>query len=55
MCELLEALRVRGKGQQSLKKGDFQDLNFDRSRAFYEFELRADLGDVMMEICDLPL
>ncbi len=49
----LERLRVRAEELDVL--GDFRDLALDRSRALYELEVTADLGDAMVQSSDLKL
>ena len=36
-------------------RGDYRELYLDRSRALYEMEVKADLGDAMTEISALRL
>jgi outer membrane protein TolC len=49
----LERLQVEREELQVT--GDFRDLYLDRSRALYEMDMTADLGDSMTQIADLQL
>jgi len=49
----LENLRLRLEGLKV--RGDYRELYLDRSRALYELEVKADLGDAMTEISALRL
>ncbi len=49
----LENLRVRLEGLKV--RGDYRELYLDRSRALYELEVKADLGDAMTEISAVRL
>lgn len=46
----LDALRVQREEMQTLEV--FRELNLDRSRALYEMEVKADLGDAMVQITE---
>lgn len=46
----LDALRVQRDQMRALQ--DFRELNLDRSRALYEMEVKADLGDSMVEVTE---
>jgi outer membrane protein TolC len=46
----LDALRVQREQMRALQ--DFRELNLDRSRALYEMEVKADLGDSMVQVTE---
>jgi len=48
----LELQSLQARRQQMRVLNDYQDLNLDRSRALYEMEVTADLGDAMVKTTD---
>lgn len=46
----LDALRIQREEMQA--QTDYQELNLDRSRALYELEVTADLGDAMVRVTE---
>ncbi len=49
----LDNLRLQREEVQTLS--DYRELNLDRSRALYELEARADLGDAMVQTSEAQL
>lgn len=46
----LDALRIQRDEMQALEA--YRELNLDRSRALYEMEVKADLGDAMVQLTE---
>ena len=46
----IEVLQIRR--QQMAKLNEFRELSLERSRALYEMEVKADLGDAMVKLTD---
>ena len=51
--QLLDTLRIQREEAQATL--DFRDLSLDKSRALYEMEVKADLGDSMTHVSDARL